>query len=385
MLLAVGSLARLVLTILGLRAAAELPRIAELEVPAPSCWPRVSILIPACNEAATIETALDSKMKQDYPDLELVVVDDRSTDGTGAAVDRLAACDARVRALHLRDLPHGWLGKVHALHQGMAHVRGDWVLLSDADVHLAPSTLRQAVAYAEHRGLDFVTMVPEFVPASLAVDAAMADLVRSLLPILKPDRGGSAESRFGVGGGAFMLFRRGAYQRSPGFQHLRMEVLDDMAFGQMMKDSGARCGVAHGKGLVRLAFYTSLADFARGTEKAFASAGRCSLPRLLLFAGATVFVNLSPWLCIALPWPLPLRAAGALVAALDMAGSITMSRSTGGRVVPAVLAPIGAFITAAFLLRSGWLAARRGGILWRGTLYRTAELRAGMRYRFPWG
>lgn len=383
--LLLGCLARLTLTALGLRAARTLPRLAELDVPAPTRWPRVSMLVPACNEAATIEDALDSKLGQDYPDLELVVVDDRSSDGTGAAVDDLAARDDRVRAIHIRELPEGWLGKVHALRQGMAHISGDWVLLSDADVLLAPTALRRAVAYAESRGLDFVTLLPEFVPVSLTVDAAMADLVRTLLPMLLPRRDDTAESRFGVGGGAFMLVRLSAYQRSPGFQHLKLEVVDDMAFGQMIRDTGARCGVAHGRGLVRIAFYTSLADFAHGSEKAFASAGRCSLPRLLLFAGLAPFVNLAPLLLAVPPWPIPLRAVGAFVAALDIAGSITMNSSVGGRAAPAVLAPVGTVITTVFLLRSAWLASLRGGILWRGTLYRTAVLRSGMRYRFPWG
>lgn len=383
-LLVAGALSRLLMTGLGLRAAVMLPRLAELDVPAPPRWPLVSMLVPACNEGATIEGALRSKLAQDYPELEVVVVDDRSTDGTGAAVDRLADADERVRAIHLLELPQGWLGKVHALERGMAHVGGDWILLSDADVFLAPTTLRRAVAYAEHRGLDFLTLLPEFEPVSLAVDAALADLVRSLLPMLQPDGDDSAESRFGVGGGAFMLVRRSAYERTPGFEHLKLEVIDDMALGQMVKGSGARTGVANGRGLARIAFYTSLADLAIGSEKAFASAGRCSVPGLLLFAGATTFVNLSPLLLLVPPWPLPLRAAGAVVLTVDIAGSIAMSRYLGGRVTPAVLAPIGAVITAAFLVRSAWLAAWRGGVLWRGTLYRTAELRAGMRYRFPW-
>jgi hypothetical protein len=163
-----------------------------------------------------------------------------------------------------------------------------------------------------------------------------------------------------------------------------MEVIDDMALGQMMKESGARCGVANGRDLVKLAFYTSFSDFARGAERAFASVGRCDLWRLLLFACATSFVNLAPFLLLVAPWPASLRAAGALVAALDIAGSVWISRAIGGRMAPALLAPIGTLITAALLVRSAWLAAWRGGIRWRGTLYRTAELRAGMRYRFPW-
>jgi hypothetical protein len=377
--------ARLALTALGLRAVTKLDRLADLDPPAPSRWPRVTLVLPARNEAATIEAAAESKLRQDYPDLEMVLVDDRSTDGTAAAADALAARDGRVRVLHLAGLPQGWLGKVHALHLAVAQSKGEWILLSDADVCLAPTAVRRAVAYAEHRGLDFLTVVPEFLPVSRVIDVAMADLMRSLLPLLQPDLIELPRSRLGVGGGAFMLVRRSAYELTPGFEALKCEVLDDMAFGQMVKEAGGRCGVAIGRGLVRLAFYTSVGDFARGTEKAFASVGRCSLTRLLAFTVISVAVNLAPLVAVAAPFlPSWVRGSAAGALAFDLAGSVVMSMSAGGRVAPALLAPLGVLLTAPLLVRSAWLAVVRGGIVWRGTLYRTAELRTGMRYRFPW-
>src|SRR6185369_5444580 len=102
--------------------------------------------VPACNEAGTIETALASLLAQDYPGLEIVLVDDRSSDGTGVIIDRLAASDPRISAIHVRDLPIGWLGKVHALQRGLERVRGALVLFTDADIYFAPGSLRRAVS-----------------------------------------------------------------------------------------------------------------------------------------------------------------------------------------------------------------------------------------------
>src|SRR6185503_6720653 len=112
-----------------------MPVLARQRSPDPPRWPKLSIIIPACNEAASIEAAVTSRLAQDYPDFEVCVIDDRSTDGTGAIVDRLAEGDPRVRAVHITELPEGWLGKVHALHRGVSIATGEWLLLSDADVH----------------------------------------------------------------------------------------------------------------------------------------------------------------------------------------------------------------------------------------------------------
>ena len=117
-------------------------------------------MIPACNEADTLGAALGTLLAQDYPALEILLVNDRSTDGTGDIVDRLAASDPRITALHVRELPQGWLGKVHALHVASERARGDWLLFTDADVHFAPGALRRAVAVARVHQLDHLTCVP---------------------------------------------------------------------------------------------------------------------------------------------------------------------------------------------------------------------------------
>ena len=129
----------------------QLEDLARLEAPAPAAWPRVSVVIPARNEALGIARALESRLADGYPDLEIVVVDDRSDDNTPRIIADFAARDPRPKAVRVDELPHGWLGEVNALAVGAREATGDWMLFSDADVEVAPRMLSRAVAHCETR------------------------------------------------------------------------------------------------------------------------------------------------------------------------------------------------------------------------------------------
>ena len=138
-----------------------IPDPASLRPKMPGVWPRLSVIMTACKEEGTLRDAMTSKLADGYTDAEFIVVDDRSIDGTGTIIDALAASDERVKPLHLTTLPPDWLGKVHAMHRAAQVATGDWILFSDADVHLAPGTLRRAIAYCEMEKLDHLALLPE--------------------------------------------------------------------------------------------------------------------------------------------------------------------------------------------------------------------------------
>src|SRR5262245_1903311 len=257
----------LVTGVIGLISMRTMRVLAQQKPPEPPRWPKLSVIIPACNEAATIEAAVRSRLDQDYPDFEVCVIDDRSTDGTGAIVDRLAEADPRVKAVHVTELPEGWLGKVHALHRGGSMASGEWLLLTDADVHFAPGTLRRAVACAEAWGFDLVVVLAVLWQRGLLVDAALSHFLQSTAWALLPSKIEAPGSKASVGSGVFNMVRRSAYERSPGLPWLKMEVADDIAFGQMMKRSGARCCLMNGRGTVGLSYYDTLREMIRGFEK----------------------------------------------------------------------------------------------------------------------
>ncbi|MCE7874966.1 glycosyltransferase, partial [bacterium CPR1] len=122
--------------------------------------PGLSIVVAASNEEHTVQAAMSSLLALDYPDLQVIVVNDRSTDRTGDLLERLAARDGRLTVHHVRTLPPGWLGKTHALQQGAGLARHELILFTDADVHFSPDSLRRAVAALQAMDLDHLVVTP---------------------------------------------------------------------------------------------------------------------------------------------------------------------------------------------------------------------------------
>lgn len=363
----------------GLATARRIRRVDDLSAPEPARWPAVSIIVPARDEADTLREATRAKLTTEYPDTELVLVDDRSADGTGAIMDEIAREDGRARVVHLDTLPDGWLGKVHALARGVDEARGAWLLFTDADVHLSRDVLTRVVAWAEARGLDHVAAMPEVHSRGFLLDAAYATFGRYFALSQRIWAIEDPRSSASIGVGAFNLVRREALERAGGFEALKMEVADDLALGIALKRSGARPAVVNGAGHVTLVWYESLLGMIRGLEKnTFAILG-CSLPRALFAAATTLFIDLAPLATFVPAAPAWLRALAAAALIAGMIAAAVTARWVRRPVLPALLFPIGGAILAFILVRAGVLGAWRGGISWRGTFHSSAELRRGMR------
>jgi glycosyltransferase involved in cell wall biosynthesis len=378
----VYSLASLIAIVRALR---SVPNLRELERAPPVRWPRVSLIVPARDELAELEPAITSRLGDGYPELEVIIVDDRSSDGTGALADAIAARDARVVVEHVSALPDGWLGKVHALARGVARARGEWLLFSDADVHYSPGTLRRAIAYLESEQADHLSVVPEMRARTFLVGVVQAVFLRLVVAGSRLHSVADPHSSAAFGGGLFSLVRRSALERTPGFEWLRLEVIDDVALGQMLKAHGARARVVNAVGSIWLDFYPSVSALVRGGEKnSFALLGAFSYLRLAIAVGVLLSVEVGaclPLACSGTPWPA--RAASVLALALITLNGLLVNRwlARSAREVP--LWPAAIVVLALGGVRSAWLALRRGGIVWRGTRYSLASLRTGRRLRFP--
>jgi glycosyltransferase involved in cell wall biosynthesis len=357
------------------------PQLGTLCPPEPPSWPELGVVIAASNEAETIEPALRSLLAQDYPSLEIVVVDDRSTDRTGTIVDHLAASDARISRVHVRELPAGWLGKVHALQRGVERVRGDFVLFTDADIHFAPGALRRAVAWAEAQRLDHLAVLAEVRLRSFWVGVCLASALRSLLLLARPWQATDPRSSRAIGTGAFNLVRRSAFERTPGFEWLRLEVADDIGLGLMMKRGGGRPGLVLGVGQVRHDSYRTFSEAVRGLEKnGFAQAARFSPWRGLGLVALAPVGFLGPFVAflpVGVPWLWVVGAGGLLAFA---AASIVSARAFRAPIACVLLSmPLGDLLMTYIVARAMVLGLRRGGLVWRGTTYPTELLREGQR------
>ena len=363
---------------LALRIRRALPVLSDLPVaPARDAWPRLSIIVPARDEGLHVAAALASKLACGYPALEVVAIDDRSTDDTGAIIDRAAAADPRVVAVHVTALPAGWLGKVHAMARGLERVTGEWVLFSDADVHVEKGTLERLVAWAEAGGVDLVAVFPRMHPVGLLIDASLVATLRVLTLSGRAWLGNDDASPIGMSVGAFTLVRRAALLESDVIPHLRMEIADDVALGAYLKQRGARCRVLVGHADVHLVFMHSLGAIARSADKGGGMLG-FSWWRAVLFALAPVTLD------VVIPaWAVASGGAAAVVGAAALAVATAthavLTRHFDGPVRAVLLWPLGEAFVGALTLRAGLRAWKDQGVYWRRTFYPRAVLEAGRR------
>ncbi len=360
------------------RVASSVEWLRDLSPPEPARWPALSVVITARDERRTVEDTVRALLAQTYPVLEIIAVDDRSTDGTGAILDRLAGEVPWLRVVHIEALPEGWLGKVHALERGRREARGEWNLFTDADASFAPDALRRAIAVCVERDLGFLAVGPGIRPSTFWCDVAKAAFGEEFLLWTRPHRVGDPSSSAFVGVGAFNLVRRDALDRTPGFEWLRMEVVDDLGLGLMLKRSRARCGFLIGSGEVETAWYASWRQMAHGVEKNFfGGVARYSYGRVA--ALGLVLALVVGGVGIALSgaggrWALALAL---VTLAVHLVKSLVSARMSGIGLAVTLLVPIGTILNAFALIRSAWRCRRDGGITWRGTFYPLDALRAG--------
>jgi chlorobactene glucosyltransferase len=263
--------------------------------------PFVSVVVPARNEERAIEAATRSKCLQDDPAFEVVVVDDRSSDGTRDALRRLEAeFPGVLRVVDGEEPPPDWLGKPHALDEGAKAARaarpGDWLVFSDADVVFAPDLLARALAHAERRRLDFVSLLPQMeargfgerlmVPTIPA--AAFCYLPGWLMNV-------PAARPFGGGGGVFNLIRRDLFDRVGGHEALKASVVDDIQLGRNARKAGGRTGIALALDSCALRMYHGFAEISKGLEKNGFFGLLASLPLAVFSLGWVFFEGELPF------------------------------------------------------------------------------------------
>ncbi len=226
------------------RGVPSMPSLADAyPLPDAQC-PRVSILFAARDEAEKLPGALVTFLSLDYPNYEVIAVDDRSEDGTGAILEAAASRDARLKRVRVDKLPAGWLGKPHALEQAYEHASGEWLIFTDADVHFAPDLLRRAIALADAREWDHVTLLGALKMFTFGEKIAMTFFAMAFAIGTRPWAASDPGSRGYSGVGAFQMIRRSTYEAIGTHRRLAMEVVDDMKLGKLVKDGGFRSGAA---------------------------------------------------------------------------------------------------------------------------------------------
>jgi glycosyltransferase involved in cell wall biosynthesis len=337
--------------------------------------PLVSVIVAARDEALAIERALRSILALDYPALEVVVVNDRSTDGTGEILEALEAAFPNLQVQHVRELPRGWLGKNHALHRGAAAASGSYLVFTDADVVFEPSAIRRAVSVCEADRLDHLTLVPEIHARTNFLALSLMGGFVSIFAMRRPWRARET-GRHGLGVGAFNMVRADAYRAAGGHERLAMEVLDDIELGVLMSRSGGRQDLLLAFGMLYLEMYPGMWELFRGIQKNVFTFLDYSALKLL--AATIVVFSFSVW-----PWigPFIAEGVGRWAAVASAAAHVVMYVYLAPRFAYsrwcAAYVPLTGFLTLALMWQIAMRTWIRGGVEWRGTFYPLEELKAG--------
>jgi glycosyltransferase involved in cell wall biosynthesis len=367
-------------TLIALRKLPAIPDLLDKKYAAPlkaEQAPQISVIVPARNEAESVEAGLRSLLAIDSVPIEILAVDDRSTDATVEIMDRVAG-DAQLagkslRVLHVTELPEGWMGKTHAMALAARQASAPWLLFTDADILFAKDALLRALNLAEAEAADHIVIFPSLILKTfgermmIAFFQGMAALSSRFWRIRDP----KAKESLGVG--AFNLVRAETYRAMGGFEALRMDVLEDLRFGFEVKRHGFRQRVAFGRDLVRVRWAVGVSGVIRNITKNFFAVFRFRVAMTLAACMVLCLLCVAPFAACAGG-----RAMG--VPALFVLAMLFLlyryyRRFTGIPAVYAITFPVAACLVVYSILRSMAVTLARGGVQWRGTLYPLAELR----------
>jgi len=350
---------------------------AEYDV-APAGMPWVTVIVPARNEEENVAACVESLIGQDYANLRIVAVDDRSTDQTGAILGAIGEEHrGRLEVLRVKELPAEWLGKTHAMALPARHTIADhnpeYLLFTDADIIFRTDTIRRALAQAVATQADHFVLLPTTIAKTRGEAMMLAFLQVMSLWAIRPWRVPDPKAvRDSIGVGAFNLIRTQAYQQLGGFEASPMEILEDLTLGRRVKQAGLRQRIAIAPGMVTVHWAAGAWGIVNGMVKNLFAVFRFR-PALLLAAAV--------WLALFCIAPLGLLALhGARVPAMvtfaSAFGLYALSNRTS-RISPAyaALLPVAAAFVVYSMLRSMWITVRQGGVRWRGTFYSLADLR----------
>lgn len=363
-------------------AAVGVPKIADVSSPEWDRRPggsRVSIIVPACNEADDIEATLVRLLALEYDNYEIIAVDDRSNDRTGEIMERVAASalHGRLKVIHIAELPPGWMGKPHAMWSAANLATGDWLLFTDADVRFKPDALRRAVAYAESEGADHLVLFPRMIMKRSGEKMMIAFFQTLFVFGHRPWKVADPKTKDHIGVGAFNMIRRKVYEELGTYQALRFEVLDDMKLGKVVKNSGYAQRNVFGADLISIRWAKGALGVVDNLTKNFFAIMSFQWPRALASCFALAFLNLMPFVGVFMAhgW----ARAGYAVALFSMFSIyVGMSRKSDIPPYYFILHPVSTTLFVYTMLRSTFLTLGRGGVTWRGTFYPLGELRKGM-------
>jgi glycosyltransferase involved in cell wall biosynthesis len=331
-------------------------------------FPKISIILSALNEESEIETALTSLANLSYPNLEIIAVNDRSTDNTPHIMEKLQKQFPVLRVHHITTLPPNWFGKNHALNFAAGHASGDWLLFTDADVSMKKDTLIKALSYVITNQLDHLTIYEHHRRDSFWLKTSLLGSYLTYSMVMKPWRIRHAWSKRSLGHGAFNLIRKSAYDSVGGHKTIAMQCLDDLCLGAILKKNGFRQDTVDGRDFIEREWYNSLSAMVAGMQKnSFAFYKYQPLPMLRDCIFAVIFF-LWPWFAATF-FSGMLCYLNILNLLLTFSCSYYIAKQFRLEKFYAFFYPLSIGILIYTMLNSVIATYRYRGVIWRGTHY----------------
>lgn len=357
--------------------------IVVTPVPPPMSAPMVSVCIPARNEENNIRRCVEAVLGQDYPNFEVIVLDDRSTDATLTQLKEIASCDSRLIPISGSDLPEGWAGKPYALYQTVKVARGEWLCFVDADTFLVPNALSSVYAKAIETNADLFTIMTKQILGSFWEKVVMPLVMTALSVGFSPRKVNDPSRRDAVANGQFIFIKRSIYDLIGGHEKIKDQIVEDKALSENVKWNGHHLVVADGMQVVSTRMYTSLETMWEGWTKNI-YLGLRDHPYLLLLgafgASLALFAALllPVWPLLGLIWYLNgggWMALGVAIQAVLVWGYLIYYRVRIAQIMEisawyGVTTPLGAGVFAGMMLTSAWKVLTGQGVTWRGRKYR---------------
>lgn len=329
-------------------------------------YPSLSVIIPARNEEESIRQAVSRLLDQDYPNLEVIVVNDRSTDHTGFILEELKTQYPQLKIITITDVPLHWLGKNHAVYQGVKQAAGDWLLLTDADVMYSPGSLKKSVSYSIKNKLDHLTISPDVTYKGFFFGGLISLFLFSCTSFYLSSKS--------AGIGAFNLIKRTTYQEIGGYEAVAMQPVDDVSLGKIVVKKGFKQGYGFSKGLISVKLFDNLLAMMKGLEKNQFAALNYSVPTTLVVCLFILLIHVYPFAGVFLgpEWSRAL-CGGSIIMVFAIYNY--SKRYLDVHLKQAFIHPISALLLAWAILNSMVKILSRGGLEWRGTVYSLEELR----------
>lgn len=350
----------------------NLVRVRPAVPPLPS-MPFVSICVAARNEERDLRACLTSLLNQDYPEYEVIVVDDNSTDSTPHIIQSLKEQYPHLKTIQGEPLPEGWYGKPFALHQASGQAKGTLLLFTDADPVFEPHALASAVQFMQMRRVDLLTLMPRAVFGSFWERAAQPIVFGLIAGLTRFGRANNPEDAHAMGFGAFILMKRDLYRKIGGHEAVRQRILEDITLTKVAKESGAKIFVADGKRLFSIRMYHSLREIWEGWRKNVFLAFKQSVPRTLFYAVMILGFTITPWLVLIFHAAADSEAwlqSLATVALLVMLFSeVSLCEELGMSGWNVWLLPLGGVVVSGILINSMIHVLFKKQSMWRGRRY----------------